>query len=341
MGNLTYKRAGVDADAQDAFAEAIGRMVAGTRPPEVVSGIGGFAAAYAPDVSGMIRPLLVSGTDGVGTKLKLAFETGIHDTVGLDLVAMCVNDVLTAGAKPLFFLDYLATGRLEPGVALRVVGGIAEGCRQAGCALVGGETAEMPGFYAAGEYDLAGFAVGLVDEPRLVTGAAVRPGDVVLGLPSSGVHSNGFSLVRRIVADRGLALDRTYEGFDRTLGELLLAPTVIYVRPILDLLARVEVRAMAHVTGGGIPGNLPRVLPGDVHAVLDRAAIPPNPLFPFLQGADVDDAEMWNVFNMGVGFLVVVPPGAADEAFALLAAAGLRPFVAGRIEAGAGEVRLT
>ncbi len=216
MGTLTYKDAGVDADAQDHFADAIGRMVSGSRGPEVVAGIGGFAAAVAPDFTGMTRPLLVSGTDGVGTKLKLAFATGIHNTVGIDLVAMCANDVLTTGARPLFFLDYFGTGRLQPGVALGVIEGIVEGCRQAGCSLVGGETAELPGFYAPGEYDLAGFCVGIVDQPKMLTGAACREGDVLIGLASSGVHSNGFSLVRRVVEARGLSLQRTYEGFDRT-----------------------------------------------------------------------------------------------------------------------------
>jgi phosphoribosylformylglycinamidine cyclo-ligase len=340
MGNLTYRSAGVDADAQDDFAEAIGRMVASARPPEVVSGIGGFAAAFAPDLTGMTRPLLVSGTDGVGTKLKLAFQTGIHHTVGIDLVAMCVNDVLTTGAKPLFFLDYFACGRLQKAVSLKVVEGVVEGCRQAGCALVGGETAEMPGFYADGEYDLAGFSVGLVDQPRMLP-AGCSDGDVLVGLPSTGVHSNGFSLVRRIIDHRGLDLGRVYEDFDRPLGEVLLTPTRIYVKPILDLIASVEVHALAHITGGGIEGNLPRVLPEGLHAIVDRAAIPRPPVFPFLQGADVDDAEMWSVFNMGTGLIVAMPPAVVDRALARLAAAGLAPFVMGRLAAGGGDVAWT
>ncbi len=338
MGNLTYKGSGVDADAQDAFADAIGRMVAGTRSPQVVAGIGGFAAAFAPDLTGMTRPLLISGTDGVGTKLKLAFQTGIHNTVGVDLVAMCVNDVLTTGARPLFFLDYFATGGLDRAVALQVIEGVVEGCRQAGCALVGGETAEMPGFYPPGEYDLAGFSVGIVDEPKMLTGAACRAGDVLLALPSTGVHSNGFSLVRRVLHMRGLELGRTYADLDKPLGEALLTPTRIYVKPILDLLARAEVHAMAHITGGGIEGNLPRVLPADLHAVLRRDAMRVPPLFRFLQGNDIAEAEMWAVFNMGVGFIVAVPPDAAAVALDHLGQAGLDPFEIGRLDAGAGDL---
>jgi phosphoribosylformylglycinamidine cyclo-ligase len=286
----------------------------------------------------MTRPLLISGTDGVGTKLKLAFATGIHHTVGIDLVAMCVNDVLTTGAKPLFFLDYFATGRLERGVALKVIEGIVEGCRQAGCALVGGETAELPGFYGEGEYDLGGFSVGIVDEPRMLTGAACRAGDVLLGLPSTGVHSNGFSLVRRVLEVRGLDLDRVYQGFDLPLGNVLLTPTRIYVSPILDLLSSVEVHAMAHITGGGIDGNLPRVIPAGLHPAIRRSAIPVPPVFPFLQGRDIDDAEMWAVFNMGAGFILAVPPDAVDPAIVRLRAAGIEPFVMGRLDAGPGEV---
>ena len=345
MGTLTYKDAGVDADAQDHFADAIGRMVSGSRGPEVVAGIGGFAAAVAPDFTGMTRPLLVSGTDGVGTKLKLAFATGIHNTVGIDLVAMCANDVLTTGARPLFFLDYFGTGRLQPGVALGVIEGIVEGCRQAGCSLVGGETAELPGFYAPGEYDLAGFCVGIVDQPKMLTGAACREGDVLIGLASSGVHSNGFSLVRRVVEARGLSLQRTYEGFDRTLGEVLLTPTVMYVNAWKALQDRFDVHAMAHITGGGIDGNLPRVIPEGLHPVVSRDAIPTPPIYRFLQNEGgeprIDHADMWAVFNMGVGYVFVVASGDADAATRALADAGYSPFRLGRLAAGAGVVEWT
>lgn len=338
MSTLTYKQSGVDVDSQDAFADAIGKMVAKTRSPNVVYGIGGFAAAFAPDIRGMKRPLLVSGTDGVGTKLKLAFATGIHNTVGIDLVAMCVNDVLTTGAKPLFFLDYFATGRLDPDVALKVIEGIHNGCNQAGCDLVGGETAELPGFYEDGEYDLAGFAVGIVDEAHLLTGASCRAGDVLLGLPSTGVHSNGFSLVRRVIEVRGLDLNRVYEGFNSPLGEVLLTPTRIYVKPILELIAHVEVHAMAHITGGGIEGNLPRVIPEGLIAVVRRSSIPVPPIFSFIQGSDIEDAEMWSVFNMGVGFIVVLPVDAVESGISVLSTQGIESFVIGRLESGPGGI---
>lgn len=334
MSALTYQSSGVDMQAADAFTHAIARMAARTHTPEVVAGVGGFAAAVAPDVTGMARPLLVSGTDGVGTKLKVAFATGIHHTVGMDLVAMCVNDVLTTGARPLFFLDYFACGRLDRLVADRVIEGVVEGCRQAGCALVGGETAEMPDFYPPGEYDLAGFAVGIVDEARLVDGSRCHPGDVLIGLQSSGLHSNGFSLVRKVLQARGADLAAIYPGLDRPLGEVLLTPTRIYVRSILALLSRVPVRAMAHITGGGIPGNLPRVLPPGLRAVVRESAIPTPPIFPFIQGDDITGDEMKAVFNLGVGFIVVVPPEEADTALSVLADAGEMPFRLGHLEEG-------
>lgn len=334
MPPLTYSAAGVDVEAAEAFTQAIARMVAGARTPEVVAGIGGFAAAYAPDLSGMTRPLLVSGADGVGTKLKIAFATGIHHTVGIDLVAMCVNDVLTTGARPLFFLDYFATGRLERDVALRVIEGIVEGCREACCALVGGETAEMPDFYPPGEYDLAGFAVGIVDQARLIDGSSCRPRDALIGLASSGLHSNGFSLVRKVIETRGLDLHRVYDGFGSPLGEVLLTPTRIYVRSVLALLEHVEVKAMAHITGGGIAGNLPRVLPEGLSAVIRTRAIPPQPIFAFVQGQDISNEEMRRVFNLGVGFILVVSGEDADRAIAFLAKCGETAFMLGRLEEG-------
>lgn len=341
MSNLTYKDAGVDVKAGDAFAEAVGRMVRGTHSPEVVSGVGGFAAAVAPDLTGMESPLLISGTDGVGTKLKLAFNTGIHNTVGIDLVAMCVNDVLTTGARPLFFLDYFATGRLEPEDALKVVEGVAEGCRRAGCALVGGETAELPGFYGDGEYDLAGFSVGVVDRPRLVDGGRCGPGDVLIGLPSSGLHSNGFSLVRGVLERRGLDLDRVYAEFDEPLGAVLLEPTTIYVQPVLQLMKDVDIKAMAHITGGGLAANVCRVLPDGVHPEMDRNAIPENPVFGFIQGDEVDGEEMWKVFNMGVGYVLAVDADEAERACGILSGAGADAFVLGRLSGGTGPVRWT
>ncbi|HNU69310.1 MAG TPA: phosphoribosylformylglycinamidine cyclo-ligase [Myxococcota bacterium] len=342
MQKLTYKQAGVDIDAGDEFASAIGRMVKSTITPEVVSGVGGFAAAVAPNMLGMKRPLLISGTDGVGTKLKLAFMTGIHNTIGIDLVAMCVNDVLTTGARPLFFLDYFASGHLEQKVSLQVIEGIVEGCRQAGCSLVGGETAELPGFYAAGEYDLAGFSVGIVDEPDLVDGRTCKPGDVLIGLPSSGVHSNGYSLVRHIIDTRKLDIHHVYEGFTRTLGEVLLTPTYIYADAVNALMAGPKPKAMAHITGGGIVGNLPRVFPQGVGAEVWMSEVPESPVFQFLQGKgtgySVEDDEMMRVFNMGVGLIIVMAPEKADAAIEALRSVGRQPFVFGRLTAGSGEV---
>ncbi len=341
---LTYKQAGVDIDAGDEFASEIGRMVKSTLTAEVVSGVGGFAAAVAPDMAGMKRPLLISGTDGVGTKLKLAFMTGIHNTIGIDLVAMCVNDVLTTGARPLFFLDYIASGHLELGVSLKVIEGIVEGCRQAGCSLVGGETAELPGFYQEGEYDLAGFAVGVVDEPELINGRDCVAGDILIGLPSSGVHSNGYSLVRRILDARQLDITKTYAGFDRPLGEVLLTPTYIYADAVRALMAGPRPKAMAHITGGGIVGNLPRVLPPGVCAEIEMAAVPPAPVFEFLQGRgtgfEVDDDEMMRVFNMGVGLIIAIAPEKVDAAMTALRDAGRAPFILGRLAAGNNEVVL-
>jgi phosphoribosylformylglycinamidine cyclo-ligase len=339
---LTYKQAGVDIDAGDEFASAIGRMVKSTITPEVVSGVGGFAAAVAPNMIGMKKPLLISGTDGVGTKLKLAFITGIHNTIGIDLVAMCVNDVLTTGARPLFFLDYIASGHLEQKVSLQVIEGIVEGCRQAGCSLVGGETAELPGFYAQGEYDLAGFSVGIVDEPDLINGRTCTPGDILIGLPSSGVHSNGYSLVRHIIDARKLNIHHVYDGFTRTLGEVLLTPTYIYADAVGALMAGPRPKAMAHITGGGIVGNLPRVLPAGVCAEVEMARIPEAPVFTFLQGKGtsnyVEDDEMLRVFNMGVGLIMAMAPDKVDAAMEALEGVGRTPFIFGRLTAGANEV---
>ncbi len=300
---VTYSSAGVDAEAGDDLVERIKPLARMTRIAEVLDDVGGFASLVSVP-KGIDDPVLVSGTDGVGTKLKIAFATGVHDTIGQDLVGMCVNDVLTTGARPLFFLDYFATGKLDVGVAEAVVRGIANACKECGCALVGGETAELPGMYAAGEYDLAGFVVGVVSRSKIVTGARVEAGDVVMGLPSSGLHSNGYSLVRKVTD--GVPL--TERVGDKTLGEALLEPTRLYAKTVRALLERpdVDIRAMAHITGGGIPGNLPRVLPDGLGARI-TASWPRPPIFDFVQQhGPIDEKEMRLTFNCGVGYVLVV-----------------------------------
>jgi phosphoribosylformylglycinamidine cyclo-ligase len=334
---LTYRDAGVDIDAGDEVVARIGPLARSTYRPEVMGELGGFGALFRFDASRYREPVLVSSTDGVGTKLKVAFLLDRHDTIGIDLVAMCVNDVVVQGAEPLFLLDYFACGRLDPRRAAEVVAGIAAGCREAGCALIGGETAEMPGFYAEGEYDLAGFAVGAAERVRLLPSPDVRPGDRLVGLPSSGLHSNGFSLARRIVFERlGLAPTATVDALGRgtTVGEALLVPTRIYVRPLLACLeAGLPVLAAAHVTGGGLVENVPRVLPRGTRAVLDRRAWEAPPIFRFLQEAGrVADAEMLRTFNCGLGMVLVVRPAGVEAALATLASRGERPLVVGSIE---------
>lgn len=302
---LNYRSAGVDVEAGDALVEAIKPIAARTRREGVVDGLGGFGALF--EIPKRYRdPLLVAGTDGVGTKLKLAFELNRHDTVGVDLVAMCANDVLVQGAEPLFFLDYFATGRLAPDVAVDVVRGIGAGCEQAGAALIGGETAEMPGMYAPGEYDLAGFCVGAVEKDAVIDGSAVQPGDAVVGLASSGPHSNGYSLIRRVVEAGGLDLNASFEG--ATVGAALLCPTRIYVKPVLGLLESVEVRAIAHITGGGIAANLARVLPQGVTADISRSAWRQPGIFDWIRDhGRINDSEMLRTFNCGLGMILVVP----------------------------------
>jgi len=335
---LTYKDAGVDIEAGDALVERIKPFAARTLRPEVVSGVGGFGGLFALPPGKYREPVLVSGTDGVGTKLKLAVAAGKHDTVGIDLVAMSVNDILTSGAEPLFFLDYLATGRLEVNQAAEVVKGIAEGCLRAGCTLLGGETAEHPGAHDDA-YDLAGFCVGVVERGRILTGASIRAGDALLGLASTGVHSNGYSLVRRILADARIALDaRPPELSGRTVAEVLLEPTRIYVKDVLALLEAVEVKGLAHITGSGIPGNVPRCLPEGTRAVLESKRWPRPAVFDWLQRlGGVSDAEMDSTFNMGLGMVAVVPPAAVKPGLALLAARGVPAWEVGRIEASTGE----
>lgn len=335
MPSMTYRGAGVDIAAGDALVERIRPLAHATTRAGVLGGIGGFGALFDPRAAGFADPVLVATTDGVGTKLRLAIETAQHATVGIDLVAMCVNDLVVQGAEPLFFLDYFATGRLSVDQAAAVIGGIAEGCRMAGCALVGGETAEMPGMYADEDYDLAGFAVGAAERGALLP-QSVAPGDTVLGLASDGVHSNGFSLVRRIAAAAGLRwMDVAPFAPGRTLGEALLTPTRLYVRPVLALHRAGLLHAVAHITGGGLPGNLPRVLPEGTTAVLDAAHWALPPVFAWLARAGgVAAEEMLRVFNCGIGMVLVVPD--AQAARAMLEAAGETVFVIGRIEQGVG-----
>jgi phosphoribosylformylglycinamidine cyclo-ligase len=334
----TYKDAGVDIDAGAALVEAIKPLARATARPGADASLGGFGALFDLKAAGFKDPLLVATTDGVGTKLKLAIEHGVHDTVGIDLVAMCVNDLIVQGAEPLLFLDYYATGRLEVAVGRAIVAGIAKACGESGCALIGGETAEMPGMYGKGDYDLAGFAVGAVERDRLITGREVAAGDVVLGLGSSGVHSNGFSLVRRIVAASGLALSAPAP-FDaaRSLGEALLTPTRLYVRPVLDALKRVRIKALAHITGGGLIENIPRVLPHGLGVALDGKSWKAPPVFAWLASQGVAEAEMARVFNCGIGMIAVVSPDVADSAAASLAAGGLAVARIGEIVPAAGE----
>ena len=338
VSSLTYKDAGVDIDAGNALVERIKPAVAAPRRPGVLSGIGGFGGLFEVP-SGYERPVLVAGTDGVGTKLKLAIETGYHGSVGIDLVAMCVNDVIVQGAEPLFFLDYYGTGRLDVDVATAVIEGIAEGCRQAGAALLGGETAELPGFYQDGDYDLAGFCVGIVEFSRIIDGGRVAAGDVILGIASSGLHSNGYSLARKVLERSGAPRDMILDG--APLMERLLAPTRIYVKPLLALLAEVEVHALAHITGGGLPENLPRVLPEGVMATIDLGSWQRPAVFDWLQSAGgIADAELYRTFNCGLGMAVVLPEAAAGAAIALLAEHGEQAWVAGRIDAGERRVVL-
>ena len=312
---MTYKGAGVDIEAGNQFVDLIKPLVKATRRPEVLTDIGGFGGLFSLSPEKYRNPVLVSSTDGVGTKLKLAFQLDRHDTVGIDLVAMCVNDIVVQGAEPLFFLDYLGTGQLSPTAAADVVKGIADGCKQAGCALIGGETAEMPGFYAPGEYDLAGFAVGVVERDRIIDGSSIQVGDKLIGIASNGLHSNGFSLARKIIDERlegGLAIRP--EGFDRPLGEVLLTPTRIYVKTILNLLRDFEIRGMAHITGGGLIENLPRILPNHCHAMIQVDAWPKPPIFELLRSTgNLDLREMFRTFNYGIGMVLVVHPDAVED----------------------------
>ncbi|OHC43372.1 MAG: phosphoribosylformylglycinamidine cyclo-ligase [Rhodanobacter sp. RIFOXYA1_FULL_67_6] len=335
---LTYRAAGVDIDAGNALVERIKPLVKRTFRPEVMGGLGGFGGLF--DLSGRYEePVLVSGTDGVGTKLKLAQILNRHHTIGIDLVGMCVNDVLVQGAEPLFFLDYFATGKLDVDTAVAVVGGIAKGCELAGCALIGGETAEMPDMYPPGEYDLAGFTVGAVEKSQMLTGAAIAAGDVVLGVASSGPHSNGYSLVRKILERAGNPLDLDLGGVK--LADALMAPTTIYVKPMLALLKESPVHGMAHITGGGLKENIIRVVPDGLGIALDASAIVLPPVFDWLmREGNVAREEMWRTFNCGIGFTVILPRDAVAGASALLAKHGLASSVIGEIVPAPGDERV-
>ncbi len=326
-----YKDAGVDIEAADAFIGRIKGMVAETFTTGVVTGIGGFGGLYKPDLNGVKTPVLVSGTDGVGTKLKLAFDFDRHHTVGIDLVAMSVNDVLVQGAKPLFFLDYFATGKLDTATAEKVLSGIVEGCKQSGCALLGGETAEMPGFYPDGEYDLSGFCVGMADQDRLVDGSGIRPGDRLIGLASSGLHSNGYSLARKLFAQSNAKPDDIFPETDKTFAEVLLEPTRIYVKPVMNLLRDLDIKGMVHVTGGGFYDNLPRVLPESVAAKVSFGLWPMPPVFNWLrEQGDLSWPEMLQIFNCGVGYIIIAREDVAEEIIGRLKAQEVDAFDIGK-----------
>lgn len=332
---LDYRTAGVDIEAGDALVEAIKPLAKRTARPGVMDGLGGFGALFEIPQH-YKRPLLVSGTDGVGTKLKLAIELGIHDTIGIDLVAMCANDIVVLGAEPLFFLDYYATGKLRTDVAASVIAGIAEGCVQAGAALIGGETAEMPGMYSAEDYDLAGFCVGVVERDRVIDGKTVQPGDALLALGSSGAHSNGYSLVRKVIESCEADLSQPMDG--KTLAEVLLAPTRIYVKSILGLMNKLPLKAIAHITGGGLPGNLPRVLPDNTRALIHSGSWQWPAVFDWLQEqGNIATDEMYRTFNCGVGMVLVVADADKEQALELLRQAGEKAWLLGTIETHSGE----
>jgi phosphoribosylformylglycinamidine cyclo-ligase len=337
--SLNYKSAGVDIEAGNDLVERIKPIAARTRTAGVMAGLGGFGSMFELPLDRYREPVLVSGTDGVGTKLKLANEMNVHDTIGIDLVAMCVNDIIVQGAEPLFFLDYFATGRLDVDTAAAVIEGIGKGCEQAGAALVGGETAEMPGMYPDGEYDLAGFCVGIVEKSKALDGSKVKVGDKLIGIASSGPHSNGYSLIRKILAVSGAKLDAPFEG--KTLGETLLAPTRIYVKPLLALLDKIDVHALAHITGGGITENLPRVLLDGMNAEIDLSAWQMPAVFKWLQAqGNVAEADMLTTFNCGIGMIVCVAPEDEQATLEMLKSLGETAYPVGRLIAGEGKPKV-
>jgi phosphoribosylformylglycinamidine cyclo-ligase len=342
MGNeLTYKKSGVDIDEGEKFVSLISPLAKRTFRPEVLTEIGFFSALFKLDMTRYKEPVLVSGTDGVGTKLKIAFMMDRHDTIGIDLVAMCVNDILTTGAEPLFFLDYLATGKLNAKKAARVIEGIVKGCEEAGCSLIGGETAEMPGFYQEDEYDIAGFSVGIVEKEKIINGANIKEGDVIIGLASNGLHSNGYSLVRKLFFDiEKMDVGTFIPELGVKLGEELLKHTLIYVKAFMALKDDIEIKGMAHITGGGIPGNLPRVLPEGTAAHIRIGSWPVPPIFDLIgKRVNVSDEEMRRTFNMGIGYIMVVPEEKSGDAILLLNNTGHKAFIIGVIEKGGRDVR--
>ena len=335
--SLSYRDAGVDIDAGNTLIEHIKPLAAATKRPGVMAGLGGFGALFELPLDRYKEPVLVSGTDGVGTKLKLAMDLNKHDTIGIDLVAMCVNDLIVQGAEPLFFLDYYATGKLDVAAATDVVAGIAEGCKLSNAALVGGETAEMPGMYQAGDYDLAGFCVGIVEKSNIIDGTKVKQGDVLLGLPSSGPHSNGYSLIRKVIEVSGADLSESFDG--ATLGERLLEPTEIYIKPLLALLKDVDVHAMSHITGGGLLENIPRVMPDDACAVIDKNSWQRPAIFDWLQEkGNIDDTEMYRTFNNGLGMVLILDESVADKAIANLKQHDVAAVRIGHIEAKENDI---
>jgi len=341
VNRLTYKKAGVDIAEGDRFISLISPMVRQTFRPEVMTDLGSFNALFKLDTKKYKEPVLVSGTDGVGTKLKIAFMTDRHNTVGIDLVAMCVNDILTSGAEPLFFLDYFAAGKLKPEKAAEVVEGIVEGCKQAGCSLIGGETAEMPGFYPDGEYDLSGFAVGVVERKKIINGSDITEGDAVIGLASSGLHSNGYSLVRKLFCDiKRMDMDAYIKELGISLGEELLKPTKIYVNAFNALKGKVRIKGMAHITGGGITGNLPRVLPEGICAVIKKGSWTVPPIFHLIKEmGDVPEDDMGLTFNMGIGYIIVTPEAESNKTISILNKTGFDSFLIGSIEKGGQGIR--
>lgn len=338
-----YKNAGVDIAAGNEAVERMKKHVKRTFRPEVMTDLGGFGALFGLNKEKYEEPVLVSGTDGVGTKLKIAFAMDRHDTIGIDAVAMCVNDIVVQGAEPLFFLDYLACDKIVPEKIEAIVAGIAEGCHQAGCALIGGETAEMPGMYAEGEYDIAGFTVGVVDKSKIINGADIAPGDAVIGLSSSGVHSNGFSLVRKLLLEQeGYSLQDSVPELGDTLGDALLAPTKIYVKPLLALLEQLPVKGMAHITGGGFIENIPRMLPDHVNVDIEYGSWPILPIFELLQRkGSISNRDMFTTFNMGIGLVLVVKAEDAEKAVGFLKGQGEEAYIIGKVTAGESIVTFT
>ena len=340
--NNTYKQSGVDIELANNIINKVKPMIHSTHIPGVLNDIGSFAGLFSLAQEEIRDPVLVSGTDGVGTKLKIAHLLNSHDTIGIDLVAMCVNDIITCGAKPLFFLDYLATGKLEQEKPVRIIKGIIEGCKEAGCALLGGETAEMPGFYQKGEYDLSGFAVGVVERQNIINGKNILPGDQMIGIASSGVHSNGYSLIRKIFIDnQRVHLNQKIKPLKQTLGEELLVPTKIYVKVVLELISKYQLKGLAHITGGGFYENIPRILPSETMAVIEAKQWPKLPIFDIIQEKGrVSDLEMYHTFNMGIGLIAVVLAGQLESMLSTLRNNGVAAYRIGEIKAKEGQDRL-